>query len=455
MFQTYNLLSLLFLIVYFPLLLFKKGPEDRQSYLSERLGISKYEDADIWVHAVSVGEVIASLPFLKALKKELPEKKIVLSTTTYTGQKIARDKFPEADRIMYMPWDTGFCINKAVRFLKPKIFITIETELWPVLFRKLKKAGSHIILVNGRISPESFKGYKRLKFFMKRLLLLVDFLYMQGDGDAERIIAIGAKPEKVKVMGNLKFDAEFHKPHELAEWMNRLDGQVLVAGSTHKGEEEIILDSYKTIKKSINNLKLILAPRHPERFNEAERILKERKIDYIKRSQIRAQSLPTLPAGRQADKAGPELGIESYRPRALSENYNTKKQEITNSPLPDVILLDTIGELPQIFSKASVTFIGGSLLPFGGHNILEPAFWGKPIIFGPHMENFPIAKEFLKDEAALMVKNSAEVTAAIEDLLKNTEKAKQMGLKAKAIINSNTGAVERAVGLVRSFLGAA
>ncbi len=415
MFLIYNLLSLLSLIVYFPLLLFKKGPEDRLLYLSERLGITKYEDTDIWVHAVSVGEVIASLPFLKTLKKELPEIKVVFSTTTYTGQKIAREKFPEANRIMYMPWDTGFCINKAVKFLKPKIFITIETELWPVLFRKLKKAGSHIVLVNGRISPESFKGYKRLKFFMKRLLSLVDFLYMQGNGDAERIIAIGAKPEKVKVMGNLKFDAEFHKPHEFAEWMNRLDGQVLVAGSTHKGEEEIILDSYETIKKSIDNLKLILAPRHPERFNEAERILKERKIDYIKRSQI--------------SDDGPQI--------------------------TGVILLDTIGELPQIFSKASVTFIGGSLLPFGGHNILEPAYWGKPIIFGPHMENFPIAKKFLKDEAALMVKNSAEVAAAIEDLLKNTEKAKQMGLKAKAIINSNTGAVERAVGLVRSFLGAA
>lgn len=439
MFLIYNLLSLLSLILYFPLILFKKGPEDRCTYLKERLGISGYDDTDIWVHAVSVGEVIAALPFLKALKRELPEKKIVLSTTTYTGQKIASDKFPEADRIMYMPWDTGLCINKAVRFLKPKIFLTIETELWPVLFVRLKKAGAHIVLVNGRISQESFNGYKRLKFFMKRLLSLVDFLYMQGDGDAERIIAIGAKPEKVKVMGNLKFDAEFHKPHELAEWMNRLDGQVLVAGSTHNGEEEIILDSYETIKKSIDNLKLILAPRHPERFNEAERILKERKIDYIKRSQIRAQS-PLQTTGGQAE------------PGTQSENYNTKKQETTNSPLPDVILLDTIGELPQIFSKASVTFIGGSLLPFGGHNILEPAYWGKPIVFGPHMENFPIAKEFLKDGAAIMVKNSTEVAAAIEDLLKNTEKARRMGLKAKAIINSNTGAVERAVSMVRSYL---
>jgi 3-deoxy-D-manno-octulosonic-acid transferase len=448
MFLIYNFLSLLSLILYFPLLLFKKGPEDRRTYLKERLGISDYDDTDIWVHAVSVGEVIASLPFLKALKKDLPEKKIVLSTTTYTGQKIARDKFPEANRIMYIPWDTGFCINKAIKFLKPKIFITIETELWPVLFRKLKKARSHIVLVNGRISPESFKGYKRLKFFMKRLLSLVDFFYMQGNGDAERIVIIGAKSDKVKVMGNLKFDAEFHKPHELAEWMNRLDGHVLVAGSTHKGEEEIVLDAYESIKKNVKDLKLVLAPRHPERFNEAEKILKERKIDYIKRSQIRAQSLP-------AGQAGLELGIESYRPGAQGENYNTKKQELTNLPLPDVILLDTIGDLPQIFSKASVAFIGGSLLPFGGHNILEPAYWGKPIIFGPHMENFPIAKEFLKDNAALMIKNSAEAAAVIEDLLKNTEKATQMGLKAKAIISSHTGAVERAVSLVRSFFGTA
>ncbi|MFV1977047.1 MAG: 3-deoxy-D-manno-octulosonic acid transferase, partial [Candidatus Scalindua sp.] len=208
MLHLYNFFSAISLLIYFPWLLFKKGPENKLTYLSERLGISGYTDTDIWVHAVSVGEAIACLPFLRRLRKEFPEKKIVFSTTTYTGQKIAREKFPGADRIMYMPWDTGLCVKKAVRLLKPKVFITIETELWPILFQTLKNNGAYIVLLNGRISPKSFKGYKRIKPFMKTVLSHVDYLYMQGKGDAERIIALGAEDKKVGIMGNFKFDIE-------------------------------------------------------------------------------------------------------------------------------------------------------------------------------------------------------------------------------------------------------
>lgn len=421
----YNLLSAISLVVYLPWLLFKKGPENRLTYLSERLGISKYTDADIWIHAVSVGEVIACLPFLKALKKEFTQIKIVFSTTTYTGQKIALEKFPEANRIMYMPWDTGLCIKRVVKLLRPKIFITIETELWPVLFQTLKKTGSYIILLNGRLSLESFSGYRRIRSFMQKVLSHVDYFYMQGKGDAERIISLGAKPERVGLMGNFKFDVDFHKSRNFATWIDRLEGTTIVAGSTHKGEEEIILNAYEVIKKGISDLKLILAPRHPERFDEVEEILKKRGLNFIRRSEI---------------KQG--LG---FRGQGSATTYNRQQ--------PDIILLDTIGELPQIFSKATVAFIGGSLLPFGGHNILEPAYWGKPIVFGPHMDNFPVASEFLRKDAALVVKDSRDIATAIKDLLKNTGKAKQMGQKAKAIIDSNTGAVEKALNLVRSFLG--
>ena len=409
----YNLLSLISFIAYLPWLLFKKGPENRLQYLKERIGISEYTNADIWVHAVSVGEVMAALPFLTSLKKEFPGIKIVLSTATYTGQKIAREKFPSADRTMYIPWDTWLTIRKAVRAIKPKIFITIETELWPALFSILKKNGSCIVLLNGRISPESFKGYKLIKPFMKKVLSYLDYIYMQGETDAERIIAIGADKKKVGIMGNFKFDIELDKK-ESVNWMDGVKGKILLAGSTHKGEEEIVLDAYEEVKKSFPDLKLILAPRHPERFNEAEEILKRRNLNFIRRTElIRAQ----------------------------------------NTDSPDVILLDTIGELSQLFSKADVTFIGGSLLPFGGHNILEPAYWGKPSIFGPHMENFPIAKDFLIEGAAIMVKDPGGLAAAIKDLLENTEKAEHMGQKAKGIIDKNTGAVKKAVALVRSFLG--
>ncbi len=436
MFQIYNFLSFIALIAYLPFLLLKKGPENRLAYLGERLGISKYTKADIWIHAVSVGEVIAALPFLNALKNELPEMNILLSTTTYTGHKIARENFSVPERIMYMPLDTGPCISRAVKTIKPKIFATVETEFWPVLFHTLKKYGSHIIVLNGRISPASFKGYKRIKTFMKKVLSLVDFLYMQSQLDADRIIAIGANEKKVGIMGNFKFDIEINQK-EPARWLDVVRGRIFLAGSTHKGEEEIILDAYETVKATCDDLKLLIAPRHPERFNEVEEILKRRNFNFIKRSDIRTQNTdnPPLPPFSKGGMGGFE---------------HRTQNSIT---LPDIILLDTIGELSQLFSRADVALIGGSLLPYGGHNILEPSYWGKPIMFGPHMDNFPIAKEFLKEDAAIMVRNPGDIAHAVKDLLKDTEKAIQMGRKAKAIINRNTGAVNKALVLVRSLLG--
>lgn len=411
MFLIYNLLSLISLIVYLPWLLFKKGPEKRSVYLSERLGISGYSDADIWVHAVSVGEVIASLPFLKALKKGFPELKIVFSTTTYTGQKIARERFPEARRIMYIPWDTWLTVNRVVKIISPRLFITIETELWPCLFKALKNNGSHIILLNGRLSLGSFKYYKWIRPFMKVVLSLIDFLYMQGEIDAKRIIGIGADEKKVGIMGNLKFDIELNKSKSI-HWMDNIKGQTLLAGSTHKGEEEIILDAYEEVKKDVPDLRLILAPRHPERFNEVEEILRKRRFNYIRRSQITTQS--TEP--------------------------------------PDIILLDTIGELSVLYSRATIAFVGGSLLSYGGHNILEPAYWGTPFIFGPYMDNFPFAEEFLMHGAAVMVKDFKGLAPAIKDLLEDTKKARQMGEKARTIVNNNAGAVKKALELVRSYI---
>jgi len=430
MFLIYNLLSLISLIVYLPWLLFKKGPENRLIYLSERLGISKYTDADIWIHAVSVGEVIAALPFLKAIGKGFPGLKIVFSTTTYTGQRIARERFPEADRIMYIPWDTWLTINRVVKIISPKLFITIETELWPCLFKTLKNNGSHIILLNGRISSESFKGYKRIRPFTKKILSFIDFLYMQGKIDAERIIAIGADEKKVGIMGNFKFDIELDR-NKSVHWMDEIQGRILLAGSTHKGEEEIILDAYEEVKKDIHDLKLILAPRHPERFNEVAEILKRRNLEFCRRSELPVHGSQFTPAPSRSFGTG----------RAVHRQQ------------PDIILLDTIGELSQLFSRATVSFIGGSLLPYGGHNILEPAYWGNPIIFGPHMDNFPFAKDFLREDAAIMVKDSRDFARAIKDLLSNSEKAKQMGKNAKTIIDNNTGAVKKAIDLVRSFIG--
>ncbi|MBI5408898.1 MAG: 3-deoxy-D-manno-octulosonic acid transferase [Nitrospirae bacterium] len=441
----YNLLSVPAFLIYLPFLLLKRGPESRLAFLRERLGVSSCKKTDIWVHAVSVGEVIACMPFLKMLKKEFPEKRIVLSTTTYTGQKVARERFPEADRIMYIPLDIWFCVRRAAASLNPRIFITIETELWPALFYALKRKGCRIIILNGRISNRSFKGYKRLSSFMKKVLACVDFLYMQGKSDAERIRSIGADKFKVGVMGNFKFDISFDGSGH-PDWLEDVKGRILLAASTHKGEEEIILNAYESIRQDYPDLKLILAPRHPERFSEVEELIRKRGLGYIKRSMMQNTEYRT----QSTDE--------------ISPNPSFSKRGTINPPfekggqggiLADIILLDTIGELSRVFSKADVAFVGGSLVPVGGHNILEPAYWARPIIFGPHMENFPFAEDFLNSSAAVQVGDANEIITTVKDLLKDNDKAARMGQNAKAILENNSGAVKKAIELVRGFIGTA
>jgi 3-deoxy-D-manno-octulosonic-acid transferase len=417
MHSLYNLISTIGVLLYIPRLLFKKGPEDRHTFIKERLGLSSYNKTDIWIHAVSVGETLACIPFMKKLRKVIPDRTIVFSTTTYTGQKIAREKFPEADRIFYMPLDSVLCVRKVVTSLRPEIFITVETELWPALFRSLKEAGSRILVLNGRISERSFKGYHRIKYLMADMLSSVDFFYMQDKGDAERIMALGADTHKVGIMGNFKFDIDLHEDLPL-NWLSGVSGKILLAASTHEGEEEIILEAFTIIKKELQGIKLILAPRHPERFNETADLIEKRGLSYIRRSSLNGK-------------------------------------EITGRSDADIILLDTIGELSRVFSRASVAFIGGSLISRGGHNVMEPAYWSKPIIFGPHMNNFPIAGEFLKRSAAVEVRDSKDIAETVLTLLRDNKKAAELGRNARSIVDKNTGAVKKAIELIRGYIGTA
>ena len=418
MLHLYNLLSAIAVVLYSPWILFKKGPEDKSTFIRERFGMARYDKTDIWIHAVSVGEVIACLPFLKALKKEFPDKRITLSTTTYTGQTIARKNFPEADRIMYIPVDTGLCAGRVVRAMRPELFITVETELWPVLISTMKKSGCKLIVLNGRISEKSFKGYKKIGFFMKEMLSYIDYLYMQSEADADRIKLLGAAQEKVGVMGNFKFDIALDNESPLT-WLDDVTGKIFLAASTHEGEDEIILDAFSLIKEKYETVCLIIAPRHPERFNNVAEMIDNRGLPYLRRTNIKG-------AG------GKGQGAEA-----------------------DVILLDTIGELSRAFAKVSIAFIGGSLVPVGGHNILEPAYWSRPIIFGPYMNNFPIYKEFLEKSAAIQVAHAEDISEAVIEILLSGEKAAELGKNAKAIVEKNTGAVNKALELVRNLIGTA
>jgi 3-deoxy-D-manno-octulosonic-acid transferase len=346
------------------------------------------------------------------MKKEFPLKKITLSTTTYTGQTIARDTFPEADRIMYMPIDALPGIARAVNALRPEFFITVETEIWPLLFTRLKKAGTKIIILNGRISDSSFQGYRRIQFFMKNVLSHVDFLYMQSQADADRITALGADTGRVGVMGNFKFDFEPNSP-ETPQWLDKVKGRIFLAGSTHKGEETIIVDAFQKIRNEFSDVQLILAPRHPERFPDAEAVLKEKGVDYIKRTSI--------------------------------VDHNDIHCQ--------AILLDTMGELSNVYARSEVSFIGGSLVPVGGHNIMEPAYWSRPVLFGPHMNNFPVASEFIKKGAAIQVSNKDDLVQSVKSLLNNPEEASRMGQKARELVEHNSGAADRAIELLRRYLG--
>jgi 3-deoxy-D-manno-octulosonic-acid transferase len=265
---------------------------------------------------------------------------------------------------------------------------------------------------------------------MKKVLSNVDFFYMQTKKDAERIIEIGADQHKVAVMGNFKFDIEINKKAH-AGWQNSIQGDILLAASTHEGEEEIVLDGYELIMNRAQYIKhmtenkgqqlqssditLIIAPRHPERFDKVAEILKKRNLEFIKRTDI-----DSVPEG---------------------------------DIIPSIILLDTIGELSGLFSVATIAYIGGSLVPKGGHNIMEPAYWSKPAIFGPHMENFPIAKDFLESAAALQVKDANDIAEAVLELLHNSARISSMGRNAKVIVENNTGAVSKAIELVRGYIG--
>jgi len=417
----YLLYSLLYSIVLFFLLPFqylKRPKELRKKWLREKFGfintdLTTHHAAPIWIHAVSVGEVSAALPLLKRLREAYPSRGIILSTITDTGQKVAMERAPEDTTIVYLPFDITYILKAVLKIVRPGIFITIETELWPNTIRVFKEYGVPVILLNGRISENSFRGYSKISFFMKRVLSCVDLFCMQSKIDAERIRGIGADEKRIKVLGNFKFDTK--PPSEIPEWTKRIKGPVIVAGSTHEGEEEFITSVYSELKKDFPGVTLILAPRHPERFKEVEDMLKSKGISFMRRSALNNQPLET------------------------------------STIICEIILLDSVGELSAIYAIADIAVIGKSFRGYGGQNPLEPAYWGKPILCGPHMENFPFIEDFYRGGAALEV-HEEELYSKVRELLLFPEKAKEMGSKAQQLYRKNTGAVERAKEVIAGYI---
>lgn len=434
MYFIYSILLFLFLLFSTPYFLFRMVTKGKyKKGLKQRLGfIPKLKDKDIiWIHAVSVGEVIAASPVIDAIRKRFPKYSFLISTVTDTGQDMARKTVSDPKEIIYFPLDFKWIVNKVLKIILPKLFIMIETELWPNFIRGAKRRKIPLAVVNGRISPGSYKGYRVIKPFLKRVLFNIDLFCMQSELDEERIISLGAPKERVHVTGNVKFDGlqtEVSDRERLAEELKISSKDlVLVAGSTHPGEEEIILDIYQKAREEYPNLRLILAPRHPERIPEVEAICKSKSFSYFKGLKY-SLTMRWITSIRRSQLAKRRLPITDHRP---------------------VILLDTIGELAKVYSLATVVFVGGSLVPVGGHNILEPAALGKAPLFGPYMHNFvESARLLLEGKGGIQARDREELLKNILDLLKNPEKREKTGKRAQEIVKRHQGASERTVELV-------
>ncbi len=392
---------------------FGRPKEYRRRWLREKLGSLPRLGRAIWIHAVSVGEVGASLTLLGRLREAYPSIPIILSTITDTGQKVAIEKAPPGTTVVYLPFDAGFVLRRCLRRVRPVIFITIETEIWPGIIRIFARRGIPVVMLNGRISEKSARGYGRIAFFMKKVFSHVKVFGMQSAADASRLTGIGADGGKVVVTGNFKFDMAVKR--EIPPWAAAIKGPVIVAGSTHNGEEELIIAAFRENLPKFPGLKLILAPRHPERFTEAGEAVMAAGLPLLKRSQLGAE-------GAEIEKF--EAGV---------------------------ILLDSVGELSAVYGAADIAVIGKSFIGFGGQNPLEPAFWGKTIICGPHMENFPFIKDFYLEGAAFEVEPSA-LARKLKELLIDPAKRGTAGRKARGLYLKNAGAVDRAMEIIKEVL---
>jgi 3-deoxy-D-manno-octulosonic-acid transferase len=426
LYRVATALAMLFLAPYYALRSWRR--DEHAGALRERFGMvpqavltravsSTPGDAPIWIHAVSVGEALAAKPLAGALKQRFPGRAIFVSTTTETGRRLAADRLNCADGIFYFPLDWNIAVRRALHAISPGLVIVMETEIWPNFLRAARRAGVPVIFANARISERSFTRYKRWKFlvgdFFARVLLDADLFLAQTPDDSARLIEMGAPESRVEVTGNLKYEGEPPAISPLGVW---LEGEiqrqerwpVLVAGSVVAGEEEAVIAAYDLVQRQWRHALLILAPRKPDCFSDAAEIASAAGWTVVRRS-----------------------GLDFDAP--LDENA-------------DVLLLDSIGELAGLYLFADAVFIGGSLVPAGGHNILEPAWFSRVPVFGPSMENFrDMASQFLSSKAAVQVSSGQQLGKVWVQLIEDTALRERMGKSARALSERNRGATARSL----------
>jgi 3-deoxy-D-manno-octulosonic-acid transferase len=394
---------------------------NRFGILPKRLKEICSKKKTIWIHAVSVGEMKAVSIFAPLLRKVFPQHTLIFSSVTHTGNKVARTIATGEEEVFYLPFDISFIVDKIVRTIKPELFLSLETELWPNLISSLFRFNTKIILVNGRISNRSYFGYKKIRFIITNILKKFSLILMQSDQDAVRILTLGAPKDKVFVTGNLKFDLSLlgstNKRREIRGKLGIKEEDILlIAGSTHRGEEEQVLDCFSRLKNEYKNLRLLIAPRHIERTKELEQLIVKRGFNPIRFSEIMDYQLP----------------VTSYQLR--------------------ISILDTIGDLKTMYSASDIVFVGGSLVKKGGQNPIEPASLAKPIIIGKFTFNFQdVIKSFLENGAAIQVENKDELYSAIRLLIDSPKERKKIGINARDTVDKNSGSSQRTIDLILSL----
>ena len=370
-----------------------------------------------WIHAVSVGESITAAPIVDGLRGLAPGLPLVMTTVTETGARIVAERFAGEVVHRYFPLDLPGAVRRSVDAIDPAFVICMETELWPNVLGELARRRVPVMIANGRVSDRSYPRYRAVRTFLRTILGDVSVFAMQSAEDARRIVALGAPRERVFVTGNLKHEARLDDAETAQAWRHRLglgpETAAWIAGSTHRGEEEIVLDAHHRLLERVPDARLVLAPRHPERVPELVELIQRRGLPVRRRSE--------LPRAGGTDGA--------------------------------LIVVDTVGELASIYSVGVAAFVGGSLVPTGGHNVLEPALRGKPVLFGPHTENFRESAELLSASGGgLVVRDDAELASALTRLFLDRDRCAALGAAARQAAASREGAVRRTLELVQRFL---
>ena len=406
LFLLYDILFLLGVLCYLPLYFFRRrvnfaALKGKCTLYPRTLTSPSFHKGSIWVHAVSVGEVTLLKSIIKKLTTYTPYE-VIISTTTMTGQRVAEKLYPHL-RTIYFPFDITLLVRRAIKKFNPKIVVLVETELWPNFFYQLKRKNIPIIILNGRISRGAYQRYKKIKFFTTRILQHLDFVGVQNEQYRSRYVSLGLPEEKIDITGNLKFTSFDVQPDELLKFKSKYVRLIekgrellLIAASTHYPEEEIFLEVYKNLMPRFPSLRLLIAPRHIERVSALKKL-------------VTSYGFSSLPISSYAQA----------RPQSK-----------------DVFILDTVGELLFFYSLADICFVGGSLIDYGGHNILEPLFFSKPTFFGPYMDNFSdIEKKVLAKKAALKVQRREDLQFVLEALLKDNNLRKELSSNAAKVFD--------------------